>query len=71
MICSVCPRELTDRQERRYHEKHGKKKFLKPPPTCSVECSAVRKQMPKKSKRKETWAQRESGWDGKTTGGSW
>ena len=71
MKCVVCQGELTDRQERRYRQKHGKRKYLRIPPTCSVECSAKWKQTANKTKRDEFWARREKGWDGKIRGGLW
>ena len=56
MKCAYCSKPLTKRQIEQYNCKHGKKGFP-PKPVCSILCRGRLQRAPKKSERKERWAQ--------------
>lgn len=62
MNCSVCNQPLTKNQVRTYKQKHGRKKYLKPPPVCSPACAGAARRSPPKNERPEKWAREAKGW---------
>ena len=63
MNCSVCHTPLTERQVATYNRKHGKRRYLKPPPVCSPACAGEARRSPPKQERPERWAREVSSWD--------